>query len=70
MKIIKIDFWCEDLNLKKPYTISYSEEAKGWPSFYSFLPDFMIGMNSYFYTFKNGKNKSKFIESEFGKREF
>ena len=22
------------------------------------------------YTFKNGKNKSKFIESEFGKREF
>lgn len=23
MKIIKIDFWREDLNLKKPYTISY-----------------------------------------------
>ena len=23
MKIIKIDFWHEDLNLKKPYTISY-----------------------------------------------
>lgn len=36
------------------YTLSYSEEAKGWPSFYSYIPDFMIGMNSYFYTFRNG----------------
>lgn len=35
-------------------TLSYSESAKGWPSFYSFLPDFMMGMNSYFYTFNNG----------------
>jgi len=35
-------------------TLSYSDSAKGWPSFYSFLPDFMMGMNSYFYTFKNG----------------
>ena len=36
------------------YTLSYSDKSKGWPSFYSFIPDFMIGMNSYFYTFKNG----------------
>jgi len=35
-------------------TLSYSESAKGWPSFYSYLPDFMMGMNTYFYTFKNG----------------
>jgi len=34
-----------------PYTLSYSEGVKGWPSFYSFNPDFMIGMNNYFYTF-------------------
>ena len=36
------------------YTLSYSETSKGWPSFYSFNPDFMIGMNSYFYSFKGG----------------
>jgi hypothetical protein len=36
------------------YTLTYSEQAKGWPSFYSYLPDWMIGMNNYFYTFKGG----------------
>jgi hypothetical protein len=36
------------------YTLSYSESAQGWPSFYSFFPDYMIGMNNYFYTFKGG----------------
>ena len=36
------------------YTLSYSESSKGWPSFYSFIPDFMIGMNSFFYSFKGG----------------
>ena len=35
-------------------TLTYSSGAKGWPSFYSFIPDCMIGMNNYFYTFKNG----------------
>ncbi len=36
------------------YTLSYSESAQGWPSFFSFYPDWMIGMNNYFYTFKGG----------------
>jgi hypothetical protein len=36
------------------YTLSYSEGVQGWPSFYSFNPDYMIGMNNYFYTFKGG----------------
>lgn len=36
------------------YTLSYSNEAQGFPSFYSFNPDWMIGMNNYFYTFKGG----------------
>jgi len=36
------------------YTLTYSESAQGWPSFYSYYPDFMIGMNSYFYTFRAG----------------
>ncbi len=45
------------------YTLSYNPDSSsmprfggqgGWPSFYSFFPDFMIGMNSFFYSFKGG----------------
>ncbi len=36
------------------YTLSYSDAAQGWPSYYSFNPDWMIGMNNYFYSFKGG----------------
>ena len=36
------------------YTLSYSESVQGWTSFFSFYPDWMIGMNNYFYTFKGG----------------
>tara|TARA_B100000214_G_scaffold365214_1_gene332728 strand:- start:2214 stop:3599 length:1386 start_codon:yes stop_codon:yes gene_type:complete len=36
------------------YTLTYSEQAKGWPSFYSYNPDYMVGMNSFFYTFNGG----------------
>jgi len=36
------------------YTLTYSEAASGWVSFYSYYPDWMIGMNNYFYTFKGG----------------
>lgn len=36
------------------YTLSYSDSSKGWPSFYSFKPDYMIGMNQRFYSFKGG----------------
>ena len=36
------------------YTISYSEAVKGFPSYYSFQPDYMIGMNQHFYSFKGG----------------
>jgi environmental stress-induced protein Ves len=36
------------------YTLTYSEEVKGFPSFYSYYPDWMIGMNNYFYTFYQG----------------
>lgn len=35
-------------------TISYSESVGGFPSFYSFVPQFMIGCNNYFYTFDKG----------------
>lgn len=36
------------------YTLSFSEDSKGWTSFFSFIPEKMIGMNTYFYTFKGG----------------
>jgi len=32
------------------YTLTYDEGVQGWPSFYTFYPDWMIGMNNYFYT--------------------
>ena len=35
-------------------TLSYSEDAKGWPSFYSYCADWLLGMNSYFYTWSGG----------------
>lgn len=36
------------------YTLTYSESAQGFPSFYSYYPDMMIGMNNYLYSFKGG----------------
>jgi len=36
------------------YTLAYSPGAEGWPSYYSYYPDFMIGMNQHLYTFKGG----------------
>ncbi len=36
------------------YTLSYSDMVGGWASFYSYYPDWMVGMNNYFYTFKGG----------------
>ena len=35
------------------YTLTYSEGVKGWPSFYSYNPDYMVGMNNYFYSFSS-----------------
>jgi len=36
------------------YTLTYDEGVQGFPSFYTYFPDWMIGMNQYFYTFKGG----------------
>lgn len=36
------------------YTITFDERVKGWTSFHSFYPDYMIGMNSRFFTFTGG----------------
>ena len=37
------------------YTLTYSEGAKGWPSFYSYIPEWIIGTNNYLYTFQDGQ---------------
>jgi len=35
-------------------TLTYSNFTQGWTSFYSFIPEKILGMNSYLYTFKGG----------------
>lgn len=35
-------------------TVTYSTWTKGWTSFWSYVPDWMVGLNSSFYSFKNG----------------
>jgi len=40
--------------MSQNYTLTYSETSEGFPSFYSYDPDWMIGMNQFFYTFKGG----------------
>ena len=37
------------------HTLTFSEAAKGFPSFYSYIPEYMIGMNNHFYSFSNGQ---------------
>jgi hypothetical protein len=36
------------------YTLTFSPPAKGWPSFFSYTPEWMQGMNQYFYSFSGG----------------
>tara|TARA_R110000737_G_scaffold1112_3_gene3309 strand:- start:12 stop:782 length:771 start_codon:yes stop_codon:yes gene_type:complete len=36
------------------YTLTYSESVQGWPSFYSYNPEFILGMNQYLYSFNGG----------------
>jgi len=43
------------LSTKNVYTLSYSEDAKGWTSFKSFIPEQGVSLANNYYTFKNGK---------------
>jgi hypothetical protein len=36
------------------YTLTYSPPAEGWPSFYSYDPEWIQGMNQFLYTFSGG----------------
>tara|TARA_R110000787_G_scaffold3543_5_gene13854 strand:+ start:12322 stop:13167 length:846 start_codon:yes stop_codon:yes gene_type:complete len=35
-------------------TLTFNPSSKGWPSFYTFYPEWMIGMNSHLYSFNKG----------------
>lgn len=53
MELLQLDLYQLVFKIMN-YTLSYSEGVAGWVSFYSYNPDWMIGMNNYFYTFKGG----------------
>lgn len=36
-------------------TITFSRGVEGWTSFFSYIPERMVGMNNYFYSFNNGE---------------
>jgi len=36
------------------YTITYSPNQNGWTSYHSYQPEWMVTMNNFLYTFKNG----------------
>ena len=36
------------------YTLTYSPRSKGWTSFFSYYPDWMVGLNTYLYSFYHG----------------
>lgn len=36
-------------------TLTFDEKVKGWTSFHSYFPEFMLGMNNKFFTFKDGE---------------
>ena len=36
-------------------TLTYDEKVRGWTSFHSYVPEFMVNLNNEFYTFKNGQ---------------
>lgn len=40
---------------QEEYTLKYKNSIKGWTSFYSFTPEWMVNLNNDFFTFKNGQ---------------
>lgn len=51
-----------------PETITYDPRSQGWTSFWSYIPDWMLGMNNVFYTWEKGslyKHDSNATRNEF-----
>lgn len=54
--------------MPNPNTLTYSPSSNGWTSFWSYNPDWMLGLNSSFYTWKDGelyKHDSNNIRNSF-----
>ena len=54
--------------MNPPVTLTYSKLSNGWTSRWSFIPDWMLGMNNTFYTWKNGnlyKHDSNILRNSF-----
>lgn len=47
--------YAQDYNMETSYTITYDEKVKGFTSFHSFKPDWMLSLNNSFFTIKNGQ---------------
>lgn len=43
------------MDCNKDKTITFDESVKGWTSFHTYSPDWMLGMNNKFFSFKNGE---------------
>lgn len=43
------------MSCKTAKTLTFDEKVKGWTSFHSFFPEYMVGMNNKFFTFSNGE---------------
>lgn len=41
--------------IRQAYTLTYSPSVEGFPSFYSYIPEQIQGMNQYLYTFSNAE---------------
>lgn len=37
------------------YTLTYDEKVRGWTSFHSYYPEYMVNMNNEFFTFNEGQ---------------
>ena len=42
-------------NMATNHTLTYDEKVRGWTSFHSFYPEYMVNMNNEFFTFKDGQ---------------
>ena len=60
----------KDAILFDSITVSFSEKAKGWISFYSYVPENAISINNQYYTFESGELWQQHSESNPARNNF
>ena len=60
----------KDAVLFDSITVSFSEKAKGWISFYSYVPENAISINNQYYTFESGELWQQHSESNPARNNF